>query len=249
MKKKTVIVSVCVLLLIGIAAGLLLLKNALGKRYDFVLRSVDNTSSIEFEGVCKTNPEKNMGDVAYKAQLADEDSFYEEHVRNNPAFLYSVDDRNAAADTETGKYLFFKDDHYYYITVENGNIYGAELSAVVYYENSEYDFDTLFTLMPFIGKTHIGGGFGSISKEPVELDLNMVPGVNSFEELTAFYGRVKGIDCTVDDEMKTITLPLFDGRISYEDNCPAWDKTHIEGKLIIEVNNDMAKILPVVGNE
>jgi hypothetical protein len=118
-----------------------------------------------------------------------------------------VDSANQKSKEETGNYLFFEDNYYYYISVRDNMIYGTELIVSI---NGKDNSDA-FVSFPFIpDNKHISGGYGYLSdSQSASFTWNDAPGIHSFEELAEYYNGISGLKFDKDDKSQTITLPLM----------------------------------------
>lgn len=238
MKKTTVIVIAFIALVTAIVGGLLVVKFILGKRYDFVLTSIDGNSSFCIREICKSEPVRNMGFRAYTAELADPESFFENCVCEDPCYLYSVDSENRESKSETGNYLFFKDNSYYYLSVRDGKIYGCDLALTVWYyvEGDQYG---AYSYFPFIKRdSHIQGGYGDLGYETTKFTWKEAPGIGSFDELVDFFKRIQDFPCVIDADAKTITVPLIDNN--------AEGQNLIIGKAVMVADEDGVTLIPEI---
>lgn len=203
MKKIIGVVTISVFVLI---IGILILVETINRKYEINITSVDGKVELYFG---KIGAKKEIGQTTYQVHsfnIGESLSLWEDVIKQQPGYLYSIDSENRVCKEETGKYLLCQDGHYFLITLSSDNSSVVIVRELVFelsfWKPLEY-FG--FVLMPFTGDKHIGSDNCSFKWEDTV-------GLKSFDDLVEFYKRVDKKFYQINND-KTISLYSDDSQM------------------------------------
>ena len=201
MKKYFILFPLLVLI------GVLVFLCRLNRSFDVRCISFDKTSELVFENVTRKD-EQRWGAYEYAFYPKDPENFFEDYVKQNPAYVYSVDENNCRSKEETGTYIFCTNHRYYSVIDYNGEL---------------FTYRELQNIKPNIGH-YINGGPGGYIITPLrnedyiqyqDQEMDFRPwsdtfGLSSFEDLVEFYKRTGDNMFMVNEREKTILISIYD---------------------------------------
>lgn len=141
-------------------------------------------------------------------------NIFEKCIKGKDFYLYSIEEDGSRSQNETGRYLLYKDYHYFLVercdyTEVDGTpstlYYYTELQVNVWNpEDKGDDVDKMVYLPIMIEK-------GAIASDvPVFFKWSDTVGLSNFEDLKEYYSRLDDKTYSIDEENKCITLNSAD---------------------------------------
>lgn len=196
MKKILLVISVT--LLLG-AAGFLIFHTVTEQSKDVSFMSQDGTAELLLKDAT-TSECKRIGDLTYCFFLKEGRNFYRDYIADNPDYLYSLDEHYRIADGETGRYLLYINQRYFYLEETERSISYKEMVGGFY--PPERRGGTMIS--PVVDAD------GFAHAEVSSFRWEETAGLGSFADLVGFYERVQPELYEVDEENQDIYVSLFD---------------------------------------
>ena len=199
--KTWMIIAGCVL---ALALVILALRPG-AKSGDISLTSYDGQATIRFAEISEENAGKGHRHQA-RCRIDSKLNFYAECIRDNEDFIGSVDVDGTFYDItqkqDTGMFLMFVNQHYFYVTCIDDYVTISELTALIEDNGTKYYF-------PFPADTEfLSSGTGA-------MDYASLAGVNNYDELRNFYARLGEDYFMANDNDQTIQVFLtVNGKLS-----------------------------------
>ena len=209
-------------IVIAVLVVLILILKPAKRDGDMKLTSRDGKTTITIEQIATEEATFEEGHIA-RCKINRTKDFFRSFVEDSDYFVGSVDSngnfRAAEDKKDTGYFILLKDDHYFCLIKESGYALLKELVATVTLDEATY-------FMPFPCDVSLN------ATQAAEFDYISLTSVNSFEDLVAYYQRLKGDHSLVDDINKTITVSLSrDGEIT-------------QNKLVISLTETGIRVAP-----
>lgn len=212
--KKIVILVISAIMIIMV--GVILYRIYVNQKEDVILESVDGYVSFGFEKITSERRWKN-GDNRISFKIDEETNFYDDYIKGMPDFVAFIDENNNIVDKKTSKYLFCKEEHYFYV-VHNKNVVTIyELTSGFYASTDDYN-----VYLPYYEAL-------AYAQENV-LKYDELIGVKSYEDLIKFYERIDDDSYYIDEENSIIYLSLYNG------------VRNIEKGAVVEIEEDGIKV-------
>ncbi|MBR5711989.1 MAG: hypothetical protein IKX54_00130 [Lachnospiraceae bacterium] len=175
------------------------------KDADMSLTSYDGNVTLTIKNVSKGDANKGTQHLT-RVKIDKEKDFYKEFIVNDPYYIGSLSKGGSLIDKEeknaTGSYLFLKNDRYFNVLQDGMYATITELMAIV----KEGD-DVYYLVFPCEAQFDM-----SMSGS---LDYESLLTVKSFDDLAAFYRRLKDDYYLIEEAEQVITVKLIkDGQLS-----------------------------------
>lgn len=194
-------VAFVLLIAVVIVTGLNVKKNRTVQ-----LISYDQQATIIIEGAAASRPKMIPQKLCNRFSPRNINIF-KKCIRNNEAYMYSIEEDGSRSQNETGKYLLYK-DHRYFVVERHDHTDSKGKSGTVYYciqpmvdtcRLQEYVGHLVF--LPVVVEDN-----KIVSDDPLFFKWSETLGISDFEELKEFYLRIEDDYYTVDEENKCIIL-------------------------------------------
>ena len=191
MKKIVIAVGAIILsILVGIVVFTFFTKG----KDDVSFTSADNKVNITFKDVTKEGTNGQPGQIGFSPY--DKDNFYSEYIKSNTDFLHYAVDSNNVDNEDDSVYVLLKGGHYFFLQCgSDGAILYDGLRACYTGEN-EY-----VTNLPYMNDFS--------ASEVTTVEWSETVGMNSYEDLLEYYGRLDDSLYKVADDEKTIYLSIY----------------------------------------
>ncbi len=196
---KKILVPVLVVFLLGFS-GAFSFYLFIGAERDIVFYSKDGTAELKFESASNSDSYQ-VRDLTYCFDLSKKRNLYNDYIKTNPGYLYSLDEKFQITSGETDRYVLNIQNRYFYVELKEEKVWHKELIGGFYPPDTRggvvisplYDID--------------GFEYESINT----YKWNETVGLSSFDDLVKFYQRVEDDLYIVDAENNDIYLSLYDG--------------------------------------
>ena len=176
------------------------------KNRSVVIMSYDKQATIVLENVVDYRP-KMIPQNLRNRFTSNNINVFKKCIRKNEAYLYSIEEDGSRSQNETGKYLLCK-DHRYFVIERNDHVDSNGKNQTGYYVTQA------FVAVSRLYETYQHHVFFPVViedgvldyKDPVFFKWSDTVGLNSFEDLKEFYGRIEDEYYSIDENEKSITL-------------------------------------------
>ena len=201
MKKiKIILIAVIVILLISIAVVFSLIEM---RNRRFEILDDKRNITIVFDNVA-TNHYK-WWDRKFTARNID---VFEKKIKGKDYYLYSIEKDGSRSQSDTGKFLLYKNKHYFVLEREEKTDQDGSTHTLYRYNELFANVGNSHTVyIPFV----IDNSNTSLESRSVSVKWSDTAGFSCFEDLKEFYGRFDDEYYSIDEENKCINLNALNG--------------------------------------
>ncbi len=181
-------------ILVLLCAGVLIFHLLKKEKYDVSHTTLDEQVTLTLNDLADSEPWRNQGQVHYTAFTVEDIKDLSEKVKKSPYYIYTVDYKDKPESNIEEGYLFCKDGHYFYMTVEKDYVYLRDLVSSAYYY--EYTHDSFF--LPVIYHPADSNYFYfSDETQSYYFMWSETVGLKSFDDLKEYYSRIDSGTCDI----------------------------------------------------
>ncbi len=194
-------------ILVLLCAGVLIFHLLKKEKYDVSHTSLDEQVTLTLNDLADSEPWRNQGQVHYTAFTVEDIKDLSEKVKKSPYYIYTVDYKDKPESNIEEGYLFCKDGHYFYMTVEKDYVYLRDLVT----EISFFEGGGPYCYLPVLYCPADGKQLDfneNVASWSFEWDETV--GLTSFDDLVMYYSKMDKDKYQVFEEANRIELKHFE---------------------------------------